>query len=65
MIHVSTRQYEFSHGKLPRGRGYWAFFFDGETEAFWSTPNTLYRVAINDAKRYAVSKGYSTIEVGS
>ena len=27
--HFNTNEYEFSHGKKPRGHGYWAFFFDG------------------------------------
>lgn len=68
MITVSTTQYEFAHGKMPRGRGMWAFFFDGRTnveDAFWSNPNQLYSQALNDAKRYAAAKGYSRIEVGS
>ena len=28
-MEVSTTQYEFSHGKKPRGFGTWGFFFDG------------------------------------
>ena len=27
-ITVETSEYEFSHGKRPRGRGTWAFTFD-------------------------------------
>ena len=37
-MEVSTTQYEFSHGKKPRGFGTWGFFFDGKRDAdqaFW------------------------------
>lgn len=66
MLEVETRQYELAHGKMPRGRGSWAFFFDGRTnvdDAFWH--NGLYREACQMAKAYARAKGYSRIEVGS
>ena len=26
---ISTTQYEFSHGRKPRGRGHWAFSVNG------------------------------------
>jgi hypothetical protein len=28
-METNTRQYEFSHGKKPRGKGYWAFEVTG------------------------------------
>ena len=67
-IYVSTREYELSHGKKPRGRGSWAFFFDGATrveDAYWSSGGQTYTQALADAKRFAVVKGYTRIEVGS
>jgi hypothetical protein len=27
-MEVNTREFEFSHGKKPRGSGFWIFFFD-------------------------------------
>ena len=68
MIEVSTREYQMSHGKAPRGRGYWAFFFDGEQDidkAFWATPNMLFSEALKQAKAYAVAKEHTRIEVGT
>jgi hypothetical protein len=62
-IEVNTTQYQFSHGKSPRGYGQWAFFFDGESEPQW------YNGKFSDAKKmaiaYAVTKGHSRIAVGS
>lgn len=68
MAHVSysTSQYEFAHGKKPRGSGYWAFFFDGERNsdtAFWF--NGPYGAAKEAAKKWAQSKGFTKVEVGS
>ena len=34
-IEFSTREYEFSHGKMPKGWGYWGFTFEGHE--FWAT----------------------------
>jgi hypothetical protein len=66
-IYVSPREYELSHGRKPRGRGSWAFFFDGVTrveEAYWSSVGT-YTQALAEAKRVAREKGHTLIEVGS
>lgn len=30
-VEVGTSQYEFAHGKRPRGRGQWAFIMCGQT----------------------------------
>ena len=48
-IECNTAQYEFSHGKKPRGRGYWAFEIGGEV--FWSSMNQLYAEAVADVAR--------------
>lgn len=66
MLEIETTQYELSHGKMPRGRGGWAFFFDGKTDiddAF--SHNGTYREACKMARAYARAKGFSRIEVGS
>lgn len=62
-MEINTRNYYLAHGKEPRGRGHWAFFFDGEDSALWH--NGLYAEALKYAKAYAVAKGHSQIEVGS
>jgi hypothetical protein len=62
-MEVSTTEYEFSHGKNPRGTGQWAFFFDGESEPFWHTGS--YAEAKKMAIKYAVAKGHARIKVGS
>lgn len=62
-IEVNTREYECSHGKTPRGRGYWAFKFDDDPEPYWSKPDQLYSQALGDAHKLAVSHGASEITV--
>lgn len=61
-IQVSTSEYEFSHGKKPRGYGQWAFFFDNDKEPFWATGK--YGDAKKMAVAYAVTKKHSRIKVG-
>jgi hypothetical protein len=54
-IEVNTRDYQFAHGKSPRGRGYWAFRFDNDPEAYWSKPDQLYSEALREARTLALS----------
>lgn len=61
-VQVSTSEYQFSHGKQPRGSGYWAFFFDNEPEPMFYAGT--YAVAKRTAVAYAVTKGFSTVKVG-
>ena len=62
-VEFNTREYEFSHGKSPRGYGYWAFFFDNEKEPQWFTGK--YSEVKKLARAYAVMKGYRDVVVGS
>lgn len=58
---VSTTAYEFSHGKKPSGRGYWAFVFrdSSNQEVTEFLPgSTLY----GEAKKWAIQHG---AELGS
>jgi len=53
-IEFNTREYEFSHGHKPRGRGSWAFFPNRKTlieQAMW-TPSMTY----GEAKRWIAAK---------
>ena len=56
-ITVETSEYEFSHGKRPRGRGTWAFTFDtrryDRIEEVWWTP----LVTWSDARRLRRRRG--------
>jgi len=70
-ITISTRAYELSHGHKPKGRGSWAFFYDGNTDVmnapyvFWSAGNMTYSEALRDARYMARIGGHFHIEVGS
>lgn len=46
-VEVSTTDYRFSHGREPRGRGDWAFFFEGEAEP------RFFRGSFAEAKKQA------------
>jgi hypothetical protein len=63
-VQVSTAQYEFAHGRKPRGTGDWAFFFDGDRAPFW-----VVGVSFTEARKHAVTvaaeRGVSRVEVGS
>jgi hypothetical protein len=51
----SSRQYEASHGRAPRGRGGWGFFFDyarDASAAWWAPVGASY----SEAKRAAVAE---------
>lgn len=42
----STSEYQFSHGRSPRGRGSWAFEFPGtDLPTFWTPGGTTYTEA--------------------
>lgn len=65
-VHVNTNEYQFSHGKQPRGHGSWAFFFvrtDDVNQAFWfyGTYADARKAAADEAKR----RGFDEVFVGS
>lgn len=53
---VSTSNYEFTHGKKPRGRGYWCFDIAGKD--FWVPKDGSGEGAVmySEAKKRAVSE---------
>jgi hypothetical protein len=54
-VSISTTEYQFSHGRSPRGRGSWAFQIgDSTSNVFWSAANQLYSDALKVAARVAV-----------
>lgn len=46
--HVSTTEYQFAHGHMPRGRGNWLFRIGGGPHSFGCIPYAT-------AKRYAIA----------
>jgi hypothetical protein len=66
MTNYSTREYEFTHGRQPRGFGNWAFFFDGDRTnggAFWF--HGQYGAARKAATVEARRRGAEDVEVGT
>jgi hypothetical protein len=63
----STTKYQFSHMKLPRGRGSWAFFFSKAegAEPFFAPPFMTYTEAKKVAAVKAKELGVTTVYVGS
>ena len=47
-VTVSTRRFEFAHGRQPRGRGLWGFELEGVEELMFVTGS------FSDAKKAAV-----------
>lgn len=55
-VHFSTREFEFSHGRKPKGRGGWWFEFEGqENMDDWFSANGTFsearRAATVEARR--------------
>lgn len=64
----SDRQFEASHGKRPRGRGYWAFEMVYRVsgtpgDVWWSEPNELYSAAKVRAMARAKELGYDEVNL--
>ncbi len=64
-ITVSTTQFEFSHGKKPRGTGLWAFDIEGWPVPYFAPTELTYAQAKQHAIAHARSLGfkYARIEV--
>lgn len=70
-VAVSTAEYFMSHGKLPRGRGCWGFFFghcrrSAMCREPWFAPGEQpYAEARAAAVEEAASRKFTWVEVGS
>jgi len=62
-VTVDTKQYEFVHGKKPRGRGTWAFLMacNKQDVVYFSG---MYSDCVKKAKAKAKASGYTGIAVG-
>jgi hypothetical protein len=58
-VRVSTRQYEASHGRQPRGWGRWGFKIDDQIEWLAGTYTEAKKLATKQARQ----EGISFIEV--
>jgi len=63
-VTVSTTEYEFAHGKKPRGYGRWAFLLacNKQDIVFYTGK---YSDCLKQAKAQAKSCGYTAIAVGA
>lgn len=65
MIEINTTEYEWAHGRKPRGRGSWAFApyrdRDELRRAFWD--NGLYADAKRKAKAHFAALGVDDLKV--
>lgn len=67
-VRFDVNEYEFSHGRSPRGRGSWAFdfgaerFADGCETLFWTRGSTTYKEAKRLACEFARWLGEGTGE---
>ena len=62
-IEINTTQFEFAHGKRPKGYGQWGFYFDRQTDPMFFTGK--YSEAKGMAVAWARTKGHHTITLGS
>lgn len=63
-IQIDTTEYEFAHGRKPRGTGTWAFFFDADKIPWWM-PDATYAEAKKAAIKEGRRIGAFRIKVGS
>lgn len=63
VIIVDKSQFITAHGKTPRGRRIWKFFFDSELEPWFISVPVPFATAIRKAKIVAKKKGYNVITV--
>lgn len=63
-VEFNSHEYQFSHGKQPRGYGNWGFFFDDEqdvTKAYWSVGK--FSEAKKMAVAFAAGRGHRVVRV--
>lgn len=67
MVEFNTSDFQFSHGRAPRGFGSWAFFFERNApveQAFWVHQAT-FAAARKAAAQEARRRGCDVVFVGS
>ena len=61
---VNTTEYQFTHGRKPRGQGSWAFECGVEV-VFFATSNQTYTAALREARAFAASRNLTVTKVCS
>lgn len=64
-VTINTSNYQFMHGKMPRGRGNWAFYLGSATVPWFAPANSRYADARATAVRRAKRQMVNTVTVGS
>jgi hypothetical protein len=65
-VAFDTDEYELAHGRAPRGRGSWAFYFEDTPEVPWWTPHSMtFGEARKQARAEAQRRGVTRVTVGS
>lgn len=62
-VEISTHEYEFAHGRLPRGRGSWAFQMG--KALWWAQGSHLYSEACRQARVEAQRRGVTFVSVAT
>jgi hypothetical protein len=60
-VTVNTTKFQFSHGKSPRGTGFWFFEASNQTFSFFGS----FAEAKKEAVKWAKENGFNQVEVGS
>lgn len=60
---ISADRYEFTHGRRPRGEGYWAFELRAGNRTRQIFINARYAEARKQALAKATEEGYDTVSV--
>ena len=64
-VQVSTTQFQFAHGRAPRGQGRWWFFGVGDQDGWCFSFTGTYSEAKAAARKAAAEDGVWRVEVGS
>jgi hypothetical protein len=67
-VEVSTVDFEFAHGRKPRGHGMWGFYFGFSRRNVVQEPvffTASYAAAKRQAVAAAAARGFTHVEVGS
>lgn len=65
-VEISTTNYRFAHGHLPKGRGNWAFLFaDAPETPWWAPASLMYAEACRKARAEAKRRGVRLASVAT
>jgi hypothetical protein len=62
-VQISTERYEFSHGKKPRGIGYWFFKIFSKLDNMYNTEEVMMNGKLSDCIKQLKSEKKSIIKI--